>query len=160
MSFGTLTFWPGVQREISPVWPWPHSRMYSRSTPLPCAKATDASAIIANAAVVTILTAFMGSLPHKRVRSIASTRAAVLPLRASLPTSAVAFPRRSRALVGESLYIRTYCGSDLLALKPQGSPGIPVDSGRRCSPSLLCSHDSHDNGLSWKESAYGFRAEP
>src|SRR6266436_7373852 len=45
----------------------------------------------------------------------------------------------------------------LLSFKPQG---FPVDSGRRCSPPLLRSHDSHDNGLSWKEGAYGFRAEP
>src|SRR5215475_9434842 len=65
MSFGTLTFWPGVQRDISPVWPWPHSRTYSRSTPLLCAKAADTSPIVANAAAVAI---FIGSLPLKRVK--------------------------------------------------------------------------------------------
>jgi len=68
-------------------------------------------------------------------------------------TSVVAFSRGAGGLVGESLYIGTYIArfGTFWGFKPQGSPGFLWIVGACCSPPLLRSHDSHDNGLSWKE---------
>src|SRR5580704_5724773 len=78
MSMGTLTFFPGVQRDMSPVCPYPQSRIYIFSTPLPWARAAGAKAIAAAAtaanlrAFIHVLRKFDRNGFHRRPRGARS----------------------------------------------------------------------------------------